>query len=106
VLNIALGEKPQDIVIQVGGNYFVSYSVTGTESNQFALTVNGVVVPGSIYGSGAGTQQNNGQMIVRLDAGNWVNLVNNLSAAAVGLQSLSGGFERNVTASVTLLKLD
>lgn len=65
--------------------YAVTYSVSGTEPNQFALFVNGVLVPGSRYGSGAGTQQNNGQVIVQLDAGDAVQLINSSSAAAVTL---------------------
>ena len=64
------------------------------------------MVPGSIYGSGAGTQQNHGQVIVGLKKEDTITLVNYHSAAAVGLQSSSGGTERNVTALVTLLKLN
>jgi hypothetical protein len=44
--------------------------------------------------------------MVTLEKGDTVTLVNYHSAAAVGLQSLSGGTEQNVTASVTLLKLN
>ena len=40
------------------GIYEVTFSVLGTEPNQFGLFLNGAVVPGTIYGSGAGTQQN------------------------------------------------
>lgn len=106
LLNIENRAGSSDITILLGGSYLVSFSVTGTEPNQFAIFVNGVVVPGSIYGSGAGTQQNNGQVIVTLEKEDIVTLVNYHSAAVVGLQSLSGGTELNVTASVTLLKLN
>jgi hypothetical protein len=106
LVNIENRVGSSDIGILENGNYLVGFSVTGTEPNQFAIFVNGTVVPGSIYGSGAGTQQNNGQVIVRLEKGDTVTLVNYHSAAAVGLQSLSGGSEENVTASVTLLKLN
>jgi hypothetical protein len=106
LVNIENRVGSSDIGILENGNYLVGFSVTGTEPNQFAIFVNGRVVPGSIYGSGAGTQQNNGQVIVRLEKGDTVTLVNYHSASAVGLQSLSGGTERNVTASVTLLKLN
>ncbi len=40
------------------GIYEVAFSVSGSEQNQLALFVNGAVFPGSIYGYGAGTQQN------------------------------------------------
>lgn len=106
LLNIESRMGSSDITILENGNYLVGFSVTGTEPNQFAIFVNGRVVPGSIYGSGAGTQQNNGQVIVKLEKGDTVTLVNYHSAAAVGLQSLSGGTEENVVASVTLLKLN
>ncbi|PIT83090.1 collagen-like protein [Limnohabitans sp. 15K] len=106
LVNIENKAGSSDISILENGNYLVSFSVSGTQSNQFAIFVNGRVVPGSIYGSGAGTQQNNGQVIVRLEKGDTVTLVNYHSAAAVGLQSLSGGTEENVVASVTLLKLN
>jgi len=106
LLNIEYKVGSSDISILENGNYLVGFSIAGTEPNQFAIFVNGRVVPGSIYGSGAGTQQNNGQVIVRLEKGDTVTLVNYHSAAAVGLQSLSGGTEENVTASVTLLKLN
>lgn len=106
LLNIESRVGSSDITILENGNYLVGFSVTGTEPNQFAIFVNGRVVPGSIYGSGAGTQQNNGQVIVKLEKGDTVTLVNYHSAAAVGLQSLSGGTEENVVAGVTLLKLN
>jgi hypothetical protein len=106
LVNIENKAGSSDISILENGNYLVSFSVSGTQSNQFAIFVNGRVVPGSIYGSGAGTQQNNVQVIVGLVKDDKVTLVNYHSAAAVGLQSLSGGTEENVVASVTLLKLN
>jgi len=87
------------------GTYKISYSVSGTESNQFALFVNGNLVPGSIYGSGAGTQQNTGQVIVTLGAGDSFTLRNHTSSAAVGLQTLAGGTQANVNASVVIEKI-
>ena len=106
LVNIENTAGSTDISVLQSGNYLVSFSIAGTEPNQFAIFVNGRVVPGSIYGSGAGTQQNNGQVIVGLVKDDKVTLVNYHSAAAVGLQSLSGGTEENVVASVTLLKLN
>ena len=52
------------IGIVAPGVYKVSFSVSGTEPNQMAIFVNAAPVPGGIYGSGAGTQQNSGQAIV------------------------------------------
>jgi hypothetical protein len=71
-----------------------------------ALFLNGTtVVPGSAYGSGAGTQQNTGQAIFTVAAGDVLTVRNHTSAAAVGLQSLAGGTETNANASVTIEKL-
>jgi hypothetical protein len=84
----------------------ITYSVSGTEPNQFAFFVNGRLSEGSIYGAGAGTQQNNGQVIVRLRAEDIVTLVNVTGATAVDLASKIGGDKVNVNASITILKMN
>ncbi|MGO9873808.1 MAG: collagen-like protein [Acidimicrobiia bacterium] len=89
----------------VTGTYRVSFSVSGVQPNEFALFVNGVIVPGSIYGSGAGTQQNNGEVILSLNAADTVTLVNNTSASAVTLQTLAGGTQTNVNAAIVIEQL-
>jgi len=93
------------IGITNAGDYKVTFSVTGVEPSQFALFVNGVPVTGAIYGSGAGTQQNNGQVFVTLAAGDILTLRNHSSAAAVTLQTLAGGTQTNVNASIAIEKL-
>ena len=80
--------------------------MSGTEPNQFALFLNGSPVPGTVYGSGAGTQQNNGQAIFTIAAGDVLTLRNHSSAAAVGLASLIGGTQANVNASIVIKKLN
>ncbi len=87
------------------GDYKFTFSVSGVEPGQFALFVDGAVAPGAIYGSGAGTQQNTGQAILRLPAGTVVSLRNHTSAAAVTLQTLAGGTQANVNASLAIEKL-
>jgi len=94
------------ITVDSGGIYSVFFSLSGTEPSQFGLFVNGVVAPGSIYGSGAGTQQNNGQIVLSLNAGDTLSLVNFSSAAAVGLASVIGGTQANVNASVSIFKIN
>ncbi len=94
------------ITIVNSGAYEITYSLSGVQPNQMALFVNGVVVAGSVYGSGAGTQLNSGQVIVAIPAGAVVTLVNHTSAAAVGLQTLAGGTQANANASVAITKLD
>jgi hypothetical protein len=70
-----------------------------------AVFVNGVAVAGSVYGSGAGTQINTGQVIVSAGTADVITIRNYTSAAAVTLQTLAGGTQTNVNASVLLEKL-
>jgi hypothetical protein len=88
------------------GEYKVTFSVSGTEPSQMAVFLNGSPVAGSIYGSGAGTQQNTGQVIVTVAAGDVLTVRNHTSSAAVTLQTLSGGTQTNANASVAIEKLD
>lgn len=99
-----------DSIFIVGtGLYRIRFSVTSQQTNQFALFVNGNLIPGTIYGSGgdaASRQQNTGQVIVTLNAGDTLTLRNHTSsAAAVDLPSLMGGTQANSNASITILKL-
>ena len=87
------------------GDYKVTFSVSGVEPNQMGLFLDGTLVPGTIYGSGAGTQQNTGQAIFTVGAGSALTLRNHSSSAAVGLQSLAGGTQANVNASLTIEQL-
>jgi hypothetical protein len=99
---------PGDAGISFGnaGTYKISFSLSGAEPNQMALFVNGSALPGTVYGSGAGTQQNNGQAIVAIGAGDVLTLRNHSSAAAVGLPSVGGGTQANVNASVVIEKVN
>ncbi|OIJ17663.1 hypothetical protein BKP37_02195 [Anaerobacillus alkalilacustris] len=94
-----------EISIAEAGHYNISFSVSGVETNQFALFLNGVEVSGTVYGSGAGTQQNNGQAIIAIAAGDILTLRNHSSAAAVTLQTLAGGTQTNVNTSILIEKL-
>jgi BclA C-terminal domain len=94
------------ITLVNSGIYQVTFSVSATEPNQMALFVNGVMVPGTVYGSGAGTQQNTGLAITNITAGEVLTLRNHSSAAAVGLASVIGGTQANTNASVLIEKLN
>jgi Collagen triple helix repeat (20 copies) len=87
------------------GTYKVTTSVSGVEPNQFALYIDGSVVDGTTYGSGAGTQQNNGQAIITVSANAVLTVRNHSSAAAVTLQALAGGTQANANASLVIEKL-
>ena len=93
------------IVAFISGTYLITFSVSGVEPSQFALTVNGIPVDGTTYGSGAGTQQDNGEAIVTLAADDVLDLRNHSSAAAVTLQTLAGGTQTNVNASIIIEQL-
>jgi hypothetical protein len=94
------------IALVNAGDYKVTFSVSGTEVSQMALFVNGTtLVPGTIYGSGAGTQQNTGQAIVAFAAGDVLTVRNHSSSAAVGLATPIGGTQANANASIAIEKL-
>ena len=78
--------------------------MSGVEPGQFGLFRNGSLIPGTIYGSGAGTQQNTGQAIIVLGAGDVIKL-RTTPPAAVSLQTLAGGTQQNVNASIAIEKL-
>ncbi len=94
------------ITVNNSGVYSILFSTSATEPSQFAVFVNSVAVPSSVYGSGAGTQQYNGQLIISLATADIISLVNHSSAAAVGLPSLMGGTQANVNASLLIEKLN
>jgi hypothetical protein len=94
------------IVVTSAGVYEIEFNISAVEPNQFSLFLNGAPVAGGVYGSGAGTQQNHGSVILAMAAGDVVTVRNHSSAAAVTLQSLAGGTQVNANASITIKKLD
>ncbi|EIW20662.1 Collagen triple helix repeat-containing protein, partial [Pelosinus fermentans B4] len=90
------------IVLGSAGDYEISFIVAGVEPNQFTLFQNGAPVAGSTYGSGAGTQPNPGTLIITAAAGDVLTVRNHTSAAAVTLQTLAGGTQTNVNASIRI----
>jgi hypothetical protein len=107
VLSAGITHAPgsADLVIANAGTYKVTFSVSGTEPSQMALFVNGTLAPGTVYASGAGTQQNTGQAILPIGAGDVFTVRNHTSSAAVGLATPIGGTAASVNASVTVEKL-
>jgi hypothetical protein len=107
VLTSGVTHEPGAVITLVNsGTYQVTFSVSATEPNQMALFVNGVLVPGAVYGSGAGTQQNTGQAIINVGAGAVLTVRNHSSAAAVSLASVIGGTQASSNASVVIEKLN
>ena len=93
------------VTVNEGGVYDIEFSVSAVEPNQFALFVDGLQVIGSLHGSGAGTQQNTGHALVTLPANGVLTLRNHTSAAGVTLQTLAGGTQPNVNASLLIRKI-
>jgi hypothetical protein len=94
-----------DILVTTSGTYRIDVVVSAVEPNQFSVMVNGSPAPGATFGSGAGTQQSTGQVILSLFAGDVLTLRNHSSAAAVTLQTLAGGTQTNVNASLLIQQL-
>ncbi|WCM63173.1 BclA C-terminal domain-containing protein [Paenibacillus polymyxa] len=93
------------IAVSDAGKYEVHFSVSGVEPNQFAIFINGALAAGTVYGSGAGTQQNIGQAILALACGDVLTLRNHSSTTAVTLQTQAGGTQASINASVLIRKL-
>jgi len=95
------------ITINNAGTYAIYFSASGVSQDQFALFINGLPaagVPGSNYGSGAGTQQNTGMVIVTVGSGDILTLRNhsttNPTLNDVILQTLAGGIQVNTNAAI------
>jgi len=93
------------LTIAAAGDYAVWFTVTAVEPNQFSVFDNGLVVDGSTFGSGAGTQQNSGMVIVRANAGDILTLRNHSSITAVTLEFFTGGSAFTTSASMIIEKL-
>ena len=107
LLTPGITHAPGTSVIGIGpaGIYEITWLASGVEPNQFALVLNAALVPESRVGSGAGTQVSEGRAILNVPAGSTLSLRNSASAAAVTLQSLAGGTQTNVNASIRILKI-
>ncbi|MGE7118787.1 BclA C-terminal domain-containing protein [Peribacillus sp. NPDC046944] len=94
-----------DITVTTPGTYEVTFSVSTLEPNQFGLLVNDTLVPGSVYGSGSGSQEITGQALVTLADGDVLTL-RNVTNSSITLPTGTGGAAGNTNASIILKKLD
>jgi hypothetical protein len=90
------------ITISSPGLYAVWFSVSALEPNDLTIELNGLSVPGSIYGSGGGTQQNSGMAIVPVSAGDRLSIA---SVSTLTLQEFAGAFGIDTNASVMIEKV-
>jgi hypothetical protein len=93
------------IIILNNGVYLITYQILGVQPNQYALFADNVMVLGSNYSSGAGNQQNNGQVVCSLIAGTVLTLRNHTSHTQTQLQTSTGGTSQNVNASIIINKI-
>lgn len=88
------------------GIYFCTKTVDTLEPNAFALYINGIMAPGTWFGSNS-TSQDVGQSLVRLNAGDLVSIVNKSSqGGTVTLSPLGSGSNLQTTAGFILFKID
>jgi len=76
-----------EIIFTASGIYSIYFMIAGVQHNQFALFINNILVPGSIFSSAAGNQQNIGQKIVHANAGDILTIRNYLSGLTVHIQT-------------------
>lgn len=88
-----------------GGIYEIGFQVAGAEPNAFAVFINGVKAAGSVYGSGAGTQQNNGFTLLALADLDVVSIRSDNAPAAITLQLAGTTDTDQIVGSIMLKKL-
>ncbi len=92
-----------NVTILTAGIYDVRFSVTATQPSQFAVQINGAVIPAGTFGSVSGATYG-GELTLSLTAGDVVSL-ENVSASAIALDSTAGGPSTATDASLTLTHL-
>src|SRR5690606_77593 len=82
-----------ELIVTNTGAYAFWWSVTSTTNTQVALFVNGVPITQAIYGQKSPHNQNNGQGVLLLTAGDIVTLHNHTttSPALINLEINAGG---------------
>jgi hypothetical protein len=93
------------VVVNVAGEYEVSFSVSAVEPSQFGLTRNGQLVPGTIFGSASGDQQNTGTAILSAAAGDVLTLRSVEAATSINLAPFAGGGLENSDATLMIQKI-
>jgi hypothetical protein len=94
-----------EILITSSGVYSIMFTVVADRVNQFALFLNGVLIPGSIYGVGAANVENTGHVIVSITAPATLTIRNHTSFNTVALLQNVDGVQDNVNASIQILRI-
>jgi hypothetical protein len=93
------------ITFATGGIFKVAISIAGSLRNQVGVTLNGVSVVGAIFGTDDNSQQNAGQTIISVAAGQVMTVRNQSTTAAIPLDNTAGGTATNVDASILIERL-
>ena len=93
------------ITIENEGTYAVWFIINGEVANQFALFQNGVVVPGSIYGTVGTSESNAGMTMISAAAGDILRVRNHTSIGSVILDNTVGGSQTNISASIMIIRI-
>jgi hypothetical protein len=93
-----------EITVASAGVYEIRFEVIPFQASQLALFVNGAVAPGTTFGNPT-ANQNSGQAILVLGAGDVLTLRNHTSAGAITLLASTGGSATNENASIVIEQL-
>jgi hypothetical protein len=93
------------INLNSSGDYAVWFIVEGVGANQFTLYQNDEPITASTYGSGNTNQPNPGMVIITATNGDVLTVRNHSSTTSVDLQTLSGGTQTIVNASILIEKI-
>lgn len=101
--NISFSPGNSQIIINSSGTYSIDFFISSATANQFSIFVNNVAVPSSTYGSAANSQ-NNGFLILKINSGSIITLVNHTSTSPVILSSF-GGNQVGINASIKIVQI-
>jgi hypothetical protein len=94
-----------DVIVNVAGEYEVSYTVLAGTFNQFRLDKNGLGVPGTVFASGGGDIPTGGTTILSISAGDTLTVFFNGIAGGTGLGGNLGGPSTHTNASLVIHKI-
>jgi Collagen triple helix repeat (20 copies) len=94
-----------DVIVNVAGEYEVSFTVMGGSFNQFVLDRNGLRVPGTVFGSGGNDVPTGGTTILSMSAGDTLTVLYNGLGGIIGLGGNLGGPSTITNASLAIHKI-
>jgi Collagen triple helix repeat (20 copies) len=93
------------IVVNVAGEYEVTFTVTSDERNQFGISRNHSLVAGTLFGADTGGVPNGGTAIFSVAAGDVLTLQDDEATASYDLTPFAGGGLENADATFAIQKI-